>query len=165
MARSAKRLKTKTEVKAHFGVSWPTIRDWVDRGAPIPEKGPYDPAKIQAWIDGNLRRSPKKSDQKKAEEGKPLTTQLLEEQVLKLRAQRRREQIALRRERGDLVPRAALEEQANRLGEAVRTRFMGLPNSIASELNPTAPGHAREVLARSIRDVLEELSIHGDSSN
>ena len=164
MAKAGKLLRTRTAVREHFGVSWPTVHEWVSRGAPIPPKGPYDAKVIQQWIDDNLKRSPARSQELKEAEGKPLTTQLLEEQVLKLRAQRKREEIGLDRDRGDLVPKEELEEQRNRLGEAVRTRFLGLPNSLAPELNPQAPGHAREVLMRGIREVLEELSIYGDGA-
>lgn len=154
-----KTAKTQEQVAAHFRVTRRVLFQWRDKGAPIPKRGPYDLDAIQRWKEQSVSEKPRRQRGGDPKTEKPaLAAQLLQEQVRLTRTKRRREQVALEKDRGRLILKSEYDRKLARIATKTQMLLLAIPVKEASTfVGIMTPAEAEEKLNEVMREVLMEL--------
>jgi phage terminase Nu1 subunit (DNA packaging protein) len=141
-----------------FGVSLPTIDDWVRRGCPVVTRGrrgvswEFNTADVRRWdIEQQV--------------GKSASEQQVSEKQLRLRnlrATTELQELALSKARGEVVPLADIERGLVRAFTEIRANLMVLPARVAQRtVGETEELKIKTILREEIRQALEALADSG----
>src|ERR1041384_2480644 len=157
IAKSPRRLVSLTETEELLGVSKNTVKGWVRRGCPIPERG----AKLTAWkIDLGLLLEWRVNNSVT----EALTTDTADVGIQEARRRRlmalaEQSEIDLALRRGDAVSIKDVGEIWKSLVLAFRAKMLAMPHKFAPELAAEANPRAVYVtLQDAIYDALNELA-------
>ena len=145
----------KHEIAEFFGVTEPTVDQWVRRGCPVVERG----AKGRAWKINTAAVS----DWLRERDIESATgANLSDEQELKRRklaAETQKAELEMLRVKGDLVPLAQLERSLSNTFAELKTNLRNVPKRTATALvGETSEVRIKDVILAEIDQCLEVLT-------
>lgn len=145
----------KHEIAEFFGVTEPTVDQWVRRGCPVVERGSkgkqwkINTAQVSDWL--------RQRDIEQA-----TGANLSDEQELKRRklaAETQKAELEMLRVKGDLVPLAQLERQLSNTFAELKTNLRNVPKRTATALvGETSEVRIKDVILAEIDQCLEVLA-------
>ena len=145
----------KHEIAEFFGVTEPTVDQWVRRGCPVVQRG----SKGKAWQINTARVS----DWLRQRDIEQATgSNLSDEQELKRRklaAETQKAELEMLRVKGDVVPLKQVERSLANTFAEVKTNLRNVPRRVATSLvGEKSEARIKEVLLEEIDQALEILS-------
>jgi phage terminase Nu1 subunit (DNA packaging protein) len=130
------------------------IAQLVHEGMPRKGRGKYDLWACAQWYIRFLQRA---IEQRATENDDETTSNLTAEKKRLLRIRADREQLAYRKEAGEVIAAHLVDDKFVTFAGQIRERFLSLPTRIASQLEGESREVIRDKLYQSIRDQLNSL--------
>ncbi|MEM6603287.1 MAG: terminase small subunit [Pseudomonadota bacterium] len=162
MPKSAKSrgvILSKVDLANYFGVTRPTVDDWVRSGCPVVQKGnkrtpwKFNSADVYAW---RLRQAEQASDDVKG-----MTFAELQKEKLLVEVERLKFQAA--REKGETIDLKLTEDFTMKLMLDMKARMLRFPGEIAPKLDMAdSRSDKKGILEAAIREIFEEIDREGE---
>lgn len=149
MAKKGGKIVGKSELAEIFGISEPTVDNWIKRGAPVEQRGgrgvawQLNTAKITEWL--------KRREVENATGGEYLDENKLRHQ--RLVAETAKIQLDLEKAKGNLVPLPQLERVLANVFAEIKTNLRNVPSRVVTSL----VGEADETLIKKV--LLAEIDL------
>ncbi len=152
---------TQKALAAALGVNPRKVTAYKARGAPIPDRGPYDVEAIRGWVADHFPRSPS-GKSKLAKEGpkeQSLTRRKLAAEVRIKEAQADQEEAKRDRLRGSLITVIEAKREITGLMIKLKTYLLAVPRSYADQfVHLETPAEAEALLMSVLMAQLETVS-------
>ncbi len=141
-------VETQEQLARIFGKSVRTIANWAKDGMPQRSDGRYSITDIQLWrMDKNLQQRSVDDHGDKVQRS-----------VAKYRdIKARREEIKLKKELGELIPREQVETGLIQLATVLKINFLSLPRTLAPQLVGMEPREIEAILDQNIKHIINRF--------